>query len=107
MRLERWRLRLRAYDFDVRYKPGHLDTNDYSSRHPSKTSFGDCQSSKIAEEYVAFIVIYDVPKAITLKEIALETFKDNDLQKVIQSVNTGTWTNCYDENDTTDTLARC
>lgn len=107
MRLERWRLRLQAYDFDVHYKPGHLNMSDYISRHPSKTSSGDCQSSKIAEEYVAFIVSHDVPKAMTLREIALETSKDNDLQKVIQSVNTGTWTNCYGENSTIDTLARC
>ena len=44
---------------------------------------------------------------MTLKEIALETSWDNDLQKVIPSVNTGTWTNWYHENGTIDTLARC
>ena len=107
MRLERWRLRLQAYDFDVRFKPGHLNMSNYISRHPGMTNQKECQSSKIAEEYVAFIVRHDVPKAMTLQEIALETAKDTDLQSVIQNVKSGTWTNRYGANSTIDTFSRC
>ena len=71
------------------------------------TNKKECQSSKIAEEYVAFIVRHDVPKAMTLQEIALETAKDTDLQSVIQNVKSGTWTNRYGANSTTDTFSRC
>ena len=106
MRLECWRLRLQAYDFDVQYKPGHLNMSDYISRHPGMTNPKDCESSKIAEEYVAFIARH-VPKAMTLQEIACETANDSDLQTVIQNVKSGTWTNRYGENGTLDTFSRC
>ena len=57
------------------------------------------------EEYVAFIVRHDVPKAMTLEEIALETAKDTDLQSVIQNVKSGTRTNRYGANSTVDTFS--
>ena len=44
---------------------------------------------------------------MTLQEIACETAKDSDLQTVIQNVKSGTWTNRYGENRTSDTLAQC
>ena len=37
--------------------------SDYISRHPGMTNPKDCESSKKAEEYVAFIARHDVPKA--------------------------------------------
>ena len=46
-RLERWRMRLQAYDFDVIYRPGESNMSDYLSRHP--------------EEYLSFIAYHDVP----------------------------------------------
>ncbi|CAC5374989.1 unnamed protein product [Mytilus coruscus] len=34
-RIQRWRLRLQTYDFDVKYKSGKSNAADYMSRHPN------------------------------------------------------------------------
>lgn len=103
-RLERWRLRLQAYDFKVVYKPGTTNMSDYPSRHPDSSKSN--RQSGIAEEYLSFIVQHDVPKAMTLDEIITETSNDNVLQTVINNVKTETWSKSYD-NKMLDTFARC
>jgi hypothetical protein len=37
-RLERWRLRLQSYDFQIHYRLGHDNPSDYMSRHPMNTT---------------------------------------------------------------------
>ena len=105
MRLERWRMRLQAYDFKVVYKPGISNMSDYLSRHPVTTTEKPSQS-RIAEEYVLFIADQDVPKAMTMQEIVQETSKDSDLQTVISNVRHNTWNKTYPSNKYIDTLSR-
>lgn len=63
-RIERWRLRLEPYDFKVEYRPGKGNPADYLSRHPGQ-EVKTFRHSKIAEEYLNFIVSSSKPKALT------------------------------------------
>ena len=105
-RLERWRLRLQAYDFKVVYKPGQSNMSDYLSRHPDSSQNKTSRQYGLAEEYLTFITQHDVPKAMTLDEIVKETTKDNCLQTVIQNVKRDSWDKSY-SNKTLDTFSRC
>ena len=59
-RLERWRLRLSPYMFNVVHKPagknGEGNPSDYLSRHPDESTDEGDRTSRIAEEYVNFIM---------------------------------------------------
>ena len=70
-RIERWALRLQAYDYKIIYRPGKNNPADYLSRHPESFSKSSTDVSHIAEEYINFIVLESVPKSVTLKEIQL------------------------------------
>ena len=90
-RIERWRLRLQPYEFTVKYLRGAGNPADYMSRHP--VGCGSTRHSKVAEEYLSFIVENTTPKAMTIQEIAEETARDTVLQEVISRVVTGRWSN--------------
>ena len=62
-RIERWALRLQAYNYKIIYRPGKNNPADYLSRHPELTCKSD-DVSKIAEDYVNFVVSETVPKSI-------------------------------------------
>ena len=87
LRLERWRLRLATYDFKVVYRKGDLMISDYMSRHPFKAY----TNHNSTEDYVLFIALHSVPKALNLSDIALATKDDKTLQNVILSVETNKW----------------
>jgi transposase InsO family protein len=89
-RIERWRLRLQPYDFIVKFRPGADNPADYMSRHPT-ASAGTFRHSKVAEEYLNFLVQHAVPKAMTLQEIVVETSKDVILQEVIEKITSSQW----------------
>lgn len=89
-RIERWRLRLQPYDFTVKYAPGKTNPADFMSRHPVNST-KTLRHSKVAEEYLNFIVQHSVPKAMDLEQIARETAKDAVLQEVIGRVLSGKW----------------
>ncbi len=60
------------------------------------------RSSRMADEYVNFIVDNTVPKAMTLKEVQTETKKDSALCKVMQYLCAGRWQNTPHDTDDAD-----
>ncbi len=92
VRLERWRIRLMPYNYELLYRPGKDENNpaDYISRHPdAKVTFEE----NIAEDYINYISTNATPKALTLAEIQAETKQDHILQAVIVAVESGKWYN--------------
>lgn len=91
-RLERWALRLQPYDITVTYKPGSENPADYLSRHPSNDLIGDSlHASKVAEEYIQYIIDNSTPKSMTLQEVAEATKSDPVLRAVMEAVRTNRW----------------
>ena len=71
-RLERWRLRLQSYDFQIRYRPGHDNPSDYTcmSRHPiNRAHFTKSHDSENLEYYIQFTAESATQKAMTLQQI--------------------------------------
>ena len=66
-RIDRWRLRLMPYSYELVYKPGKDDENpaDYISRHPVHKP----PKTSVAEEYVHYICNNAVPKAMTASKL--------------------------------------
>ena len=90
-RLERWALRLQPYDITVVYKPGSQNPADYFSRHPSNDFAQSTRASKVAEEYVQYIIDSSTPKTMTLREVAEATQADPVLRAVMEAVRTNRW----------------
>ena len=89
-RIDRWKLRLMSYNYEIIYRPGKDDANpaDFISRHPDKaTPFPD----NIAENYVNYLCNNIIPKAMTLSEVQKETKNDSTFQKLSQAVETNHW----------------
>ena len=95
-RIERWRLRLQPYDFIVKFRPGKGNPADWMSRHPLSTG-STMRHSKVAEEYLNFIVAHTTPKAMTVSEISIAAKQDRVLQEVMARLTTGNW-NSIDQN---------
>ena len=89
-RIERWRLRLTPYNFELKYRPGKDDENpaDYLSRHPASTS---PPRTDRAEDFINYVCKNAVPKAMTIEQVADETKTDTTLQAVMISIQTGKW----------------
>ena len=94
-RLERWRLRLSPYMFNVVHKPagknGEGNPSDYLSRHPDESTDEGDRTSRIAEEYVNFIMNMPVPIALSVETIKQATLADNTLQAVICAIKENRW----------------
>jgi len=90
-RIERWAMRLQPYDATIIYRAGSLNPADYLSRSPPSVLITSSRESKIAEEYINFISMNSVPKAMSLSEIQAATLSDTTLQAVISSIHDGKW----------------
>ena len=90
-RIERWVLRLQPYIFKVIYRAGADNPADYLSRHPVKHS--KHTQEKLAEQYVNFIALNSVPKAMSLQEIVKATNEDKTLQCLRVSFKLNRWNN--------------
>jgi hypothetical protein len=90
-RLERWRLRLQSYDFQIHYRPGHDNPSDYMSRHPMNKTSMTSQDSENSEYYIQFIAESTTPKAMTLQQIREATQNDSTLQHAAHIIQKDLW----------------
>ena len=95
-RIERWTLRLQRYDMTVVYRPGKDNPADYLSRHPDPHPKA-YRAEMEGEEYVNFVAINAVPKAITFEEVQEETLKDEVLQQVASAIERNKWDHLLDK----------
>lgn len=88
-RIERWRLRLMPYNFDLQYRPGKDELNpaDYISRHPHTQP----EKENAGEDYIRYVTCNAVPKAMSLEEVRIETQRDLSLQKLMLAIQSGRW----------------
>jgi hypothetical protein len=98
-RIERWRLRLQPYDFMVQYRSGKGDNADYFSRHPLENG-NTFRHSKIAEEYLNFVVSAAKPKDLSLEEVSQASNRDPVLQEVISRMLKGEWKSIPNDSST-------
>ncbi|XP_014664198.1 PREDICTED: uncharacterized protein K02A2.6-like [Priapulus caudatus] len=92
IRIERWLMRLQAYDFEVKYHPGKLNPADYMSRHPQAThNAGISAEKEIAEQHVSFITAHAIPKTVTRDDIVSATGADDVLQYCMRAVQKDNW----------------
>jgi len=89
-RIERWRIRLTPYRYELVYRPGKDENNpaDYVSRHPVGKA-----TQNIGEDYINYVCSNAVPKALSIEAIQQATKKDPILQEVIHAIETGNWKN--------------
>ncbi|XP_064631680.1 uncharacterized protein K02A2.6-like [Lineus longissimus] len=87
--MERWRLRLTPYSFDLAYKPGRDENNpaDFLSRHPSTPA----EEENVAEQYVNFVRQHAVPNAMLMDEIREASRSDQVIQKLHTALQTNSW----------------
>ena len=87
-RIERWVLRLQPYDFVVKYRPGKEMAADALSR---LTQNGETSSTSDAEEYIRFVSVNAVPRALTIQEIEQASAEDETFNFVRQSIQSQDW----------------
>lgn len=91
LRLERWILKLQAYDYTVQYRPGQHNPADYLSRHPQLSVMSVSDDQSMAEAHVSFVAYHAVPKSVSMSEIAEATKQDPVLQHVIRTIKNNNW----------------
>lgn len=87
-RIERWVLRLQPYHFNVVYKPGKENIADTLSRLPHRSEGKDFDDTV---NYVNFITVKAVPKAMTAAEIEKVALNDKEMEQLRQAIQTGRW----------------
>lgn len=88
-RIERWVLRLQAYDYKVIYKPGKSNIADPLSRLCQKTN---TQKSSLEDEHhINQIVQYARPVALSFKSITEASNDDDEFKLVKDALMNNTW----------------
>lgn len=87
-RIERWVLRLQCYRYEVEYKPGSENLADAISRLAKSTP---TEFDVASEACIYQIAMADIPDAVTVQEVETESTKDDEIQSVFRSLDTGIW----------------
>ncbi|KAK3698601.1 hypothetical protein QZH41_014579, partial [Actinostola sp. cb2023] len=87
-RIERWVLRLQPYHFTVVYKPGKQNIADSLSRLLQTEDGKDFDDTM---NYVNFITVKAVPKAMKADEIEQASLEDEEMGKLRECIQTGKW----------------
>ena len=87
-RSERWVLRLQPYHFTVTYKPGKENIADTLSRLLQK---GEGEDFDDTVNYVNFITVKPVPKAMSAEEIEQAALDDEEITELRRAIQTGKW----------------
>ena len=91
LRIERWLLKLQQYECNIVYQLGKNNPADYISRHSTSGCDISIRESKLANEYVNFVIENAVPKAITLDELEAGPVRDEMPQQIMTCVIDGRW----------------
>ena len=86
-RIQRWMLRLQAYDYNIRYAPGSKNAADILFRSPIPENDNE---ENPANEYIRMIVKDAIPKTVSLKDIQDETKNDTILSEVMKNIKSNT-----------------
>ena len=87
-RTERWVLQLQPHHFHIIYKPGKENITDTLSRLPHTDEGKNFDDT---ENYVNFITVKAVPKAMSAKEIEEVALNDKEMECLRQAIQTGRW----------------
>ena len=86
-RIQRWMLRLQAYQFNIQHIPGTDMISDYLSRQPLHCLNSDTS----AEDFINMIAHNAIPLSCSIGQIARATKADDILQKVVSAIASGQW----------------
>ena len=92
-RIERWVLRLMAFDYEVVYKPGKENIADPLSRLSASP---DCirNVANVADEYVHTVARLSVPKAMSFDEVKKASIDCSEMKLVRDALLDGRWSTC-------------
>ena len=92
-RIERWMLRLQAYQYRVKYTPGKANISDCLSRLITDNS-KNSEISDFNERYINFVTKTAVPVAMTAAEIEAESEKDQEITNLRVCIRSSDWGRC-------------
>ena len=88
-RIQRWLLKMQAYDYTIVYEPGYKNAADMLSRNPKQQSTYSLDTD--TTHYVNMVTAHATPVSVNLDQISKETAKDHILPIIITSLRTGKW----------------
>ena len=92
-RIERWVLRLMAFDYEVVYKPGHGNIADPLSRLSVDPQI-ESDVVNVADAYIMTLATESLPKAMSFTTVKEESLKCTEIKQVRRALTDGIWASC-------------
>ena len=86
--MQRWNLRLQAYDYTLIQKPGKNNLADPLSRLVKHSSN---KVTDYVESYIHYVVTASVPKSLSIEDIVKVAEKDPEMESLRVAIATGIW----------------
>ncbi|XP_065073800.1 uncharacterized protein K02A2.6-like, partial [Ochlerotatus camptorhynchus] len=87
-RIERWVLRLQAYDYEIIYEPGSSNLADSLSRLSVRSPKAFDIST---DAYIRQLIEHSISDAVVLNDVIQATKNDTTLQELMQALETDVW----------------